>query len=322
MDLIEIFKSTHKKVKNFVLSLIYPTVIIYSYFIIIGVICLDENKFKNTYTLFVFIAYHTIMLYTIVLYLRLFPTEGVSTRDLFYADSRTDRPVYIKLNPFIQDRVEGANRNKKRICDICKVFKPPRAHHCSTCNKCYLKMDHHCYLVNTCIGFHNYKFFLLYLVCNIIFGILAISVLLYELIAKMQPPSRMIHYIICSALFAIIMGMCLVLLVYHIVLLLRNETTLENIALNEYIFGSSPARTDVFQEGPLSKPRAALRSIAHEDEFNRYILNPYNLGKVDNIRQVFGDDIEQWVLPTFTSVGDGIAWPKNTKEIDEEYEFA
>lgn len=30
------------------------------------------------------------------------------------------------------------------ICKKCISPKPPRAHHCSVCNKCILKMDHHC----------------------------------------------------------------------------------------------------------------------------------------------------------------------------------
>ena len=29
-------------------------------------------------------------------------------------------------------------------CSLCKAFKPPRAHHCKTCRRCVVKMDHHC----------------------------------------------------------------------------------------------------------------------------------------------------------------------------------
>lgn len=31
-----------------------------------------------------------------------------------------------------------------RICEKCFMIKPDRAHHCSVCNSCVLKMDHHC----------------------------------------------------------------------------------------------------------------------------------------------------------------------------------
>lgn len=32
----------------------------------------------------------------------------------------------------------------KRLCRRCKTFKPQRAHHCSVCQRCIIKMDHHC----------------------------------------------------------------------------------------------------------------------------------------------------------------------------------
>ena len=50
-----------------------------------------------------------------------------------------------------------------RFCEKCKVIKPDRAHHCSVCGKCVLKMDHHCPWVNNCVNFSNYKFFVLFL---------------------------------------------------------------------------------------------------------------------------------------------------------------
>ena len=32
----------------------------------------------------------------------------------------------------------------KRICRRCHSYKPKRAHHCSVCKRCIIKMDHHC----------------------------------------------------------------------------------------------------------------------------------------------------------------------------------
>ena len=51
---------------------------------------------------------------------------------------------------------------KSCTCRQCHSFKPPRAHHCSVCNRCIVKMDHHCPWINNCVGIGNHKPFLLF----------------------------------------------------------------------------------------------------------------------------------------------------------------
>ncbi|XP_005106124.1 palmitoyltransferase ZDHHC16B [Aplysia californica] len=55
------------------------------------------------------------------------------------------------------------------ICKKCISPKPPRAHHCTVCNACVLKMDHHCPWLNNCVGFHNHRYFFQF-VCFMWFG--------------------------------------------------------------------------------------------------------------------------------------------------------
>lgn len=47
-------------------------------------------------------------------------------------------------------------------CAACLVYKPQRAHHCSRCQRCVLKYDHHCPWIGQCVGFFNYKLYLLF----------------------------------------------------------------------------------------------------------------------------------------------------------------
>lgn len=55
-----------------------------------------------------------------------------------------------------------------KVCSTCKLQKPARSKHCSTCNRCVLLYDHHCIWVNNCIGQNNYRWFIAYLVSNIV----------------------------------------------------------------------------------------------------------------------------------------------------------
>ncbi len=61
----------------------------------------------------------------------------------------------------VYDSFATIDLTKALLCGTCLRLKIERSHHCRLCGKCVLKMDHHCPWLANCIGYRNYKFFLL-----------------------------------------------------------------------------------------------------------------------------------------------------------------
>lgn len=167
-----------------------------------------------------------------------------------------------------------------RFCEKCQVVKPDRAHHCSVCGMCVLKMDHHCPWVNNCVSFTNYKFFILFLgyafiYCMfIVFTTLQYFILFWKGYLEGASKFHILFLFFVAAMFSCSL---VSLFVYHLYLVAKNRTTLEAF------------RAPVFISGP--------------DK------NGFNLGRLSNFQEVFGDNRSLWFFPIFTSVGDGIIFP-------------
>jgi len=77
--------------------------------------------------------------------------------------------------------VERKSDGTFRYCKDCKLYKPDRCHHCSVCQECVLRMDHHCPWISNCVGFGNYKYFMLVL----FYGMLCTGFLLGAMLPRM-----------------------------------------------------------------------------------------------------------------------------------------
>ncbi|KAI5633965.1 DHHC palmitoyltransferase domain-containing protein [Phthorimaea operculella] len=68
---------------------------------------------------------------------------------------------------FTDTSIKGRLLNNKNyeswdFCSVCECYRPPRAWHCNTCNICILKRDHHCPYFATCVGYYNFRYFLMF----------------------------------------------------------------------------------------------------------------------------------------------------------------
>jgi len=161
-------------------------------------------------------------------------------------------------------------------------YKPDRAHHCSTCGTCILKMDHHCPWVNNCVGFRNYKFFVLFLIYVVgtcfIFLAFSIPYLLNQpdfgkIMSSADTFQGLVASIVCT-----VFGLGLICFAgIHIDLALKNQSTLESFKISQR-------------------------------------NNPYDLGRRANWEQVFGKSPWLWFVPVATTLGNGLTFPIERKE--------
>jgi palmitoyltransferase len=195
---------------------------------------------------------------------------------------------FAKHLPVLNRTMTGA----VRFCDKCQHVKPDRAHHCSVCGLCVLKMDHHCPWVNNCVNFTNYKFFILFLGYALIYClyIAATSLEFFILFWKGELEGMGRFHILFLFFVSVMFAISLVSLFgYHCYLVLLNRSTLESF------------RAPIF------------RSIGPDK-------NGFSLGKQANFQEVFGDNKKLWFLPVFTSLGDGIQYPTQTQHQLPSYE--
>ena len=63
--------------------------------------------------------------------------------DVMEMDHEANRVMALKNNTNNSNEKVLMDKFKK-TCKRCAAFKPIRAHHCSICGRCVVKMDHHC----------------------------------------------------------------------------------------------------------------------------------------------------------------------------------
>ncbi|XP_072382385.1 palmitoyltransferase ZDHHC15B-like [Diabrotica undecimpunctata] len=166
-----------------------------------------------------------------------------------------------------------------RYCVYEYQFKPDRAHHCSQCGMCVLKMDHHCQWLNTCICFTNQKGFILILFYTFWVCLVYVCSGFHMFVSfwTINQKQRVQEYpaVIGFILAALLGTISAIFFMFHFGLIAQNKTLIEDMM---------PAK------------------FASEKE-------TYNLGVLPNIAQVFGYNIALWFFPVFSQEGDGVFFP-------------
>jgi hypothetical protein len=186
------------------------------------------------------------------------------------------------------EKFKSVDFNKLIFCGTCLRIKHERSHHCRACGRCVLKMDHHCPWLSNCIGFRNYKYFLLIHFYGLI-GTTIIAFSYWEVLINDNLNFSANFTKICFSIFIYItnLGLFSFLLWLFIVnwgLVFNNLSVIEQADRERF---------------PSSKA-----------------INIYDMGCYKNFTSVFGTNPLVWFMPFFANYkGEGVIFETNEEKI-------
>lgn len=223
------------------------------------------------------------------------------------------------------NRIIFLPRNTARMCGICNAPKPPRTHHCSTCKRCFLKMDHHCVWLDNCVGHRNYKFFFCLLfwatfMCGFVFGA-TLEVLIQQLVYDELEGVSVVWLVI--TIFSFALGLStFMLLFYHAYLISNGMTTIEHMEYNEEqedfkrrerirkrelerevkansnsLIDDNQSSTNLLLSRPQTQPQTHVPTFTFQD---------YSEGIYKNWCAALGNNPLLWLVPVNYPTGNGI----------------
>ncbi|KAF9878641.1 dhhc zinc finger membrane protein [Colletotrichum karsti] len=215
----------------------------------------------------------------------------------------------------------------RRWCKKCSAPKPPRAHHCRSCGRCVVKMDHHCPWTSNCVSMRTFPHFVRFLLYTNL-SLWALARLLFlrfaDLWANRALPSylgpslpALVHLTLLS-LVCFFTSLALFILFFSTLRgWVLNETMIEGWELDRHtaLCERSSGRNGHNNDGDFwSVTGPDGRKLRLEKvEF------PYDVGIFDNLAQAMGTrNVLMWFFPFAGNPeigeggrGVGWEWPEN-----------
>lgn len=181
------------------------------------------------------------------------PDEAADIEKQIEVPNSPNSPTY-RPPPRTKEIVVSGQVVKLKYCFTCKLFRPPRASHCSICDNCVEGFDHHCPWIGNCVGRRNYRYFYAFIVslafmCVFIFACAITHLVLLTKEEKQfieaikESPASVVVAVICFFSVWSVLGLA----GFHTYLTTSNQTT------NEDIKGSFTGKRGQEKVNPYSK---------------------------------------------------------------------
>lgn len=240
--------------------------------------------------------------------------EESSSRDTARLLSSSSSTSFRPPSEYFTSHTFKNNAPAYKWCSLCQVWKPDRCHHCSSCNRCFLRMDHHCPWFACCIGFYNQKFFVQVLIYVTVFCLVALAVsflILFQFFVDEQWDNN--HYLLLNLVFLFVISLAFSVAMifftgFSIYMVFRNTTTIEFQDTRWGYLDQSSGQYEFDNKGKKQR-------LGHI----------YDLGWRKNWASTMGNSWVGWVFPTTTTTrsltagkNNGVNFEINT-ELYEKY---
>ncbi|XP_077724539.1 palmitoyltransferase ZDHHC20 isoform X6 [Canis aureus] len=239
-------------------------VVVWSYYAYVVELCVFtlSGNGENGKAVVYLVAFHLFFVMFVWSYwMTIFTSPASPSKEFYLSNSEKER--YEK--EFSQERQQEILRRAARdlpiyttsasrtirYCEKCQLIKPDRAHHCSACDMCILKMDHHCPWVNNCVGFSNYKFFLLFLLYSLLYCLFVATTVLQYFIKfwtnELSDTRAKFHVLFLFFVSTMFFISVLSLFSYHCWLVGKNRTTIVKIGDKSLVMKRNTGYFQYFQ---------------------------------------------------------------------------
>jgi len=184
------------------------------------------------------------------------PDEAAYIEKLMQDNNVREEGTGYRPPPRSCDIVLKGSNMKLKYCFSCKIFRPPRASHCSLCDNCVENFDHHCPWVGNCVGRRNYRYFFLFIssltiLCLYIFVFAIVNIVLLAnqsdggfLEALKTSPGSVLEILVCFFSIWSVIGLS----GFHSYLIVQSLTTNEDIK-GTWSKKRNPNNTNPFDQG-------------------------------------------------------------------------